>query len=134
MRSTSHLAIFAIALILGGGACVAAAAGAAGAVGGVYYSDRGAESVVKASVERTVEATRQAFKELNIGETKASNEQKGAKAKSVLEGKTPDREVTVSITTEGEGSKVEVVARKSAVTWDKDFAKTILQRVVALAS
>jgi hypothetical protein len=32
--------------------------------------------------------------------------------------------------TEGSSTRVEVVASKSAVTWDKDMAKNILQRIV----
>ena len=33
----------------------------------------------------------------------------------------------------GDGAHVEVVARKSAVTWDKEFARNMLERIVALA-
>ncbi len=136
MRSVSRLTILPLvaSLLVGAGACVAAAAGAAaGAAGAVYYSERGAESIVSASVEKTAEATRKAFKEFNITETKARSEREAGKITQVIEGTTPDREVTVTIATEGTGSKVEVVAQKSAVTWDKDFAKAILQRVVSLA-
>jgi hypothetical protein len=135
MRSVSRLTVLPLvaSLLLGAGACAAAAVGAAGAAGATYYSDRGAESIVAASVAETAEATRKAFEEFNVTETKARSDQGDGKATRVIEGETPDREVTATITTEGSGSKVEIVARKSAVTWDKDLAKAILERVVALA-
>jgi hypothetical protein len=135
MRSVTRLTILPLAagLLVGAGACAAAAAGAAGAAGAVYYSERGAESIVNAPVEKTAEAVRKTFTELNITETKTRSEQKTGDATEVLEGTTPDREVKVTIAAaEGGTSKVDVVARKSAVTWDKDFAKAILERVVSL--
>jgi hypothetical protein len=135
MRSVSRLKILPLAasLLIGAGACAAAAAGAAGAVGAVYYSERGAESMVNAPVEKTGDAARTAFKEFKITETKTRSEQEAGKTRQVIEGTMPGREVTVTIAAEGNGSKVEVVARKSPVTWDKDFAKAILERVVSLA-
>jgi hypothetical protein len=120
-------------LLIGAGACAAAAVGAAGAASAVYYNDRGAESIVSPPVEKTAETVRKAFKEFKITETKARSEQEAGKTKEVIEGTAPDRDVKVTIAAEGNGSKVEVVARKSAVTWDKDFARAILERVVSLA-
>jgi hypothetical protein len=124
-------------LILGaavaGGGCAAAAVGA-GAAAAVHLSDRGAESLVTANVAKSEDAARKAFTEFNITETKARTETGDGKDKRVLEGTAPDREITVTISGEGDGSKIEVVAKKSAVTWDKDYAKAILQRVITLAS
>lgn len=134
MESKRRLTLIPIALglALAGGGCVVAAAGA-GAAAAVHLSDRGAESLVKASVDKTEEAARKAFTEFNITETKVRTETGSGQNKRILEGAAPDREITVTISTEGDGSKVEVVARKSAVTWDKDYAKAILQRVITLA-
>ena len=109
--------------------CVLAAAGA-GAGGAIYYTERGAEGTVSASVSRTFEAARQAFADLSISETKSGNEQEGATEKRSLEGKSGDREIAVDLKTEGSGTHVEVVAKKTAVTWDKDLAKKILNRIV----
>jgi hypothetical protein len=136
MRSVIRLAILPLTagLLVGAGACAAAAAGAAGAAGAVYYNQRGAESMVNTSVEQTAEAVRRTFTEFHITETKARTEQESGESTQVLEGTTPDREVKVTIAAEGDKSKVEVVARKSAVTWDKDLAKAILERVVSLAA
>jgi hypothetical protein len=71
---------------------------------------------------------------MGINQKKTSTAQEGEKDKREIDGATADRDVTVTIQTEGPGSRVQVVVRKSAVTWDKDFARTILQRIVALSS
>jgi len=117
-------------LVMGG--CIFAAAGA-GAGGGIYYSGRGVESIVTTPVERTYSAAEQAFEQLGIQRTNTSTEQEGASDRREINGASADREVTVTLRTEGSGTKIQVVARTSAVTWDKDFARTILARIVALS-
>lgn len=119
--------------LLAASGCIFAAAGA-GAGGGIYFNDRGVGSVVTAPVAKASAATEQAFQELGINQKKSSTTQEGTQDKREIEGSTSDRDVTVSIQTEGSGSRINVVARKSAVTWDKDFARTILQRIVKLCS
>lgn len=121
-----------IGFSLGAGGCLAAAAGA-GAAGAVYVTERGAESVVAAPVARTFDAARSAFQEFNITETKTSNEQDGGTEKRTLEGKTADRTVEVNLRSEAAGTHVDVLVKKTAVTWDKDFAKQILNKIVAEA-
>jgi uncharacterized protein DUF3568 len=122
-----------LALPLGVGGCLFAAAGA-GAGGGIYFSDRGVGSVVTAPVAKASSATEQAFQEMGISQKKTSTQQEGTTDKREIDGATADRDVTVSIQTEGSGSRINVVAKKSAVTWDKDFARTILQRIVKLCA
>ena len=124
--------LFAVLLVTGTGltgACIAAAAGA-GAAGAVYITERGAEAQVAAPVARTFDAARQAFQSFGITETKTSTDQDGAVEKRSLEGKTSDREVEVDLKTEGTGTHVDVVVKKTMVTWDKDFAKRILAKIV----
>ena len=56
----SKFSLFAVAtLIATSTACVAAAAGGLGA--GIYYSDRGAESLVAAPIDQVFAASRQGF-------------------------------------------------------------------------
>lgn len=112
--------------------CLVAAAGA-GAGAAIHLSDRGAESVVTASVDRTYAVTRQVFQEMSITEGKSSSKTDGDVETRELEGSTADRDITVTIKSEGTGAHVDVVARKSAVTWDKDLAKQILEKIVAAA-
>jgi hypothetical protein len=112
-------------------ACVVAAAGA-GAGGGIYFTQRGVESVVPASVARAAAATSQAFAQLKIRQTKSTTEQAdNGGEKREIDGSASDRDVGVTIVAEGNGSRVQVVAKTSAVTWDKDYARAVLDKIVA---
>jgi len=115
---------------LASGGCVAAAAGA-GAAGAIYVIDRGVETSLLATVPTVEASARRVFGEMGIKETKTGTTQEGGGEKRVLEGTLDDREISVNIETAGTGSKVVVVARKTAVTWDKDLARSILERIVA---
>jgi hypothetical protein len=117
------------AALMAAAGCVAAAAGA-GAAGAVYVIDRGAEASLLASVSTAEASTKRVFTEMGIKETKTSSEQEGGGEKRVVEGTLDDRDISVNIETAGTGSKIVVVARKSAVTWDKDLAKQILEKIV----
>src|SRR5205823_8942250 len=64
-------AVSAAALLAG---CMVAAAGA-GAGGGIYFTQRGVESVVPATVERAAAATATAFDQLKVRQTKSQVEQ-----------------------------------------------------------
>ena len=111
--------------------CVVAAAGA-GAGGGIYFTQRGVESVVPASVDRTAAATKQAFDALKIRQTKAATEQAdNGGEKRQIDGTADDRDISVTLTSDGSSTRVQVVAKKSAVTWDKDFARAVLDKIVA---
>jgi len=111
------------------GGCVAAAAGA-GAVGAIYVIDRGAETSLLATPPVVEASAKRVFGEMGIKETKTSTTREGGGEKVVLEGTMTDRDISVSIETAGTGSKVVVIARKSMVTWDKDLAKQILEKIV----
>jgi Protein of unknown function (DUF3568) len=122
--------------VLAGGAvllagCVVAAAGA-GAGGGIYLTDRGVESLVPATVDGAAAATQKAFQQLKVTETKSSTQQTDAGEQRELAGSAVGRDVTVTLKPEGKSSThVTVVAKTSAVTWDKDFARAILDKIVA---
>jgi len=114
------------ALACGGCFLVAAGAGAGAAV---VYTSRGAKSVVDGSVTQTIDRTATAFQQLGITETGRGTEESGAKGRLV--GTKGELEVTVEINRASETStNVEVYAKKNAVTYDKDFARTVLDRVV----
>lgn len=131
MRTWVHgTAAGAAALILAG--CVLAAAGA-GAGGAIYVTERGAEAVIPAGLDRAATATRQAFDQLKIRETKSASEQGESGEQRHIEGTASarDRDVNVTLKPEGTGStRIQVVAKASAVTWDKDFARQILDKIV----
>ncbi|HKW40606.1 MAG TPA: DUF3568 family protein [Gemmatimonadales bacterium] len=126
-----HRLLAPVPLGLGVAACFVAAAGA-GAGGGIYFTERGVEAVVPASVDRAAAATDQAFAELKIHRTKLQAEQREAGEQREVEGTAGDREIDVTLQVENTGStRVRVVAKTSAVTWDKDFARTVLDHIVA---
>jgi hypothetical protein len=125
--------LVAVIAVLGLGGCAAAAAGM-GAGAAIYVTDRGVESVVAAPIDKTYEAARKVFQDFGITENKTGTEQKDGVETRSLSGKTSDRDVDVNLKTEGPGTKVDVVVKKSAVTWDKDFAREILNKIVAEAS
>ena len=111
--------------------CVLAAAGA-GAGGGIYLTDRGVESLVPISVDGAAAAAQKAFQELKVTETKSSTEQTGDGEQRELAGAAAGRDVTVTIKPQGKNTaRILVIAKTSAVTWDKDFARAILDKIVA---
>jgi len=117
------------ALWLGG--CLVAAAGA-GAGGGIYLTQRGVESLVPTTVERAATATTQAFGQLKVHQTKSQVEQGEDGEQREIAGTAGDREVSVTLKAEGKNAtRVQVVAKRTAVTWDKDFARSVLDQIVA---
>jgi len=130
MRTWAHgMAAGTVALLAAG--CFLAAAGA-GAGGAIYVTERGAEAVIPAPMERAATATRQAFDQLKIRQTKSTTEQGESGEQREVDGTVRDRDVSVTLKPEGSGStRIQVVAKTSAVTWDKDFARVILDKIVA---
>jgi hypothetical protein len=107
--------------------CLLAAGGAA-AGSGVYLTTRGAEAVVHGDLDAITDATRQAFETLGV-EWKGEKIQEAGEEKE-LYGSTSDGEVTVELAMRTENAtEVSVRVRKSAVTWDKEMARRILEEV-----
>jgi Protein of unknown function (DUF3568) len=113
--------------------CLLAAAGA-GAGGGIYFTERGVESVVPVSMDRAASAARQALDELKVQSTKSATEQHPDGERREIDGTAGGRDVSVTLKAQGTNStRVQVVAKTSAVTWDKDFARTVVDKIVAHA-
>jgi hypothetical protein len=116
-----------VSLSLGGCFLVAAGAGAGAAVA---YTNRGAKSTVDGSVDQTFDRAVAAFQGLNIKETGRNTQDNGVKRQLV--GDTTDG-LTVTVDMERKTSTttdVEVVAKKNTVDYDKDFANTVLSRII----
>ena len=108
--------------------CVAAAA--AGAGGALYVTSRGAASLVQGQPAAVAPKVTAAFSEFQIQQTGNSTENGGDKQE--FKGTKGDLEVTVSLERKSPTTtNVEVTARKNLAEWDKDFARQILQRIVA---
>jgi len=120
-------AIVPLGALLGG--CFVAAAGA-GAGGAVYVTERDAEATLLASVAVVEASAKRTFGEMGITEKRTIAEEGSGGLKRTIEGTLDDRDITVAIQTAGTGAKVVVAARKTPVTWDKDLAKKILEKIV----
>ena len=100
--------------------CAAAAAGAAGAAPGIYITPRGARR------------TEQVFAEMGITVTGREIETENGRREIEIKGETADLDVKADIESEtATSSRIHVEARKSAVEWDQDFAKAVVERIVA---
>ena len=108
--------------------CLAAAGAGLGA--GIYLSDRGAESLVSVPIQKAFAASQGVFQEMGITEVKTSGEQTGSSEERQLEGKRGDKNVKVTLRTEGESTRVEVVASEDMVVWDKELARQVLEQIV----
>ena len=127
-RSTGMKWLVVAALAAAAPACVAAAA--AGAGGALYVTSRGAESLVQGQPSQVAPRVAAAFSEFQIQQTRNSTENGGDKQE--FKGTKGDLEVTVSLERKSPTTtNVEVTARKNLAEWDKDFAKQVLQRIVA---
>lgn len=126
-RIHTRFAAFAFLAFLGG--CVAAAAGAGAAGAGYYFTQHGVGSTVNAQVDDVAARTQEVFAQQGIEVTKTTD-QPGADHRT-FEGKKGELDVSVDIQREGDTqSKVEVSAKKSYVQYDKDYARTVMDRIV----
>ncbi len=127
MRMTRWLLVPALAAPLSG--CLLAAAGA-GAGAAVYLTSRGASSVVEAGIDDVFARAEAVFENVGIGETGRSTGDSGAERK--LLGRQGELEITVEMHRETTSTtKVEVHVRRNAVEWDRDYARSLLDRIVA---
>lgn len=128
-RRAPYVLPFALLLAAGSlSGCLLAAAGA-GAAGAVAYNKRGAQSDLAVSVDSAFTRASNAFSALMITETGRSTDDSGATRR--LTGKQGVIDVTVEMKrSTATVTKIEVVARESAVDYDPDFAKTVLNRIL----
>ncbi len=118
------------ALGLGAGACVTAAAAGAGTVAGIEYTSRGAKGELQGSMDNVAHRTREVFDKQGIVATEVKVEDGGTKR--VLGGRKGDLNVQVEMTASTPNvTHVEVVAQKNPVQWDKDYAKSVMQKIAA---
>lgn len=122
------LSFFLAASSLVAGGCFLVAAGA-GAAGAIAYTNRGATSEVAGSVDQVFDRAGAAFQQAGITETGRSTEDSGRQRK--LLGTKGEYEVAAELHRSTDSTtKVEITARKSAVEYDKEMAKDILNRIL----
>jgi hypothetical protein len=122
------LSLVLAASTLAAGGCFLVAAGA-GAAGAVAYTNRGATSVVAGTVDQVFDRSAAAFQQAGITETGRTTENSGRERKLI--GTKGEYEVTAELNRSTDSTtKVEITARKSAVEYDKEMAKDILNRLL----
>ncbi|MGH7466704.1 MAG: DUF3568 family protein [Longimicrobiales bacterium] len=127
-RQQALLALILVCAQLASG-CVAAAGAAAGAGAAVYLTDRGASSLVNASLDQTAKRTRRAFSDLGIRMKEVETKER----ERTFKGATRDLDVTAELGRREDGAtRVEVTARRSAVSWDKEYAQRVVARIVGV--
>jgi hypothetical protein len=129
-RVWSSFAPFALAAtLLGSGGCLAAAAAGAGAGAGYYFTSRGVGSTVAAPVDEVATRAEAVLTADGVAITVTATEDSGDKR--VLKGKKGDLDIEVELSRSGPAqTKAEVSARKNAVEWDKEYAQSIVDRLV----
>jgi len=106
-----------------------AAAAAAGAAGAVYATTRGVGSLVAQPIDKVVTTSEAVMKNMGITQTGSSSDDGGAKRE--LKGTHGDLDVTVHMDRQDSATtKVEVYARKNLAEWDKDYARSVLEKIV----
>ena len=119
--------VVALAVATSTTACVAAAA--AGAAGAIYATTRGVESLVAGGIDNVASRSQAVMKDMGITQEGESTDNGGATRE--FKGKHADLDVTVHLERQDSAStKVEVYARKNLAEWDKDYARSVLERIV----
>lgn len=120
-------ALVALSLALGG--CAAAAAGA-GAAAAIAYSERGVSSKVEGAPAQVFQRSQAVFQDLGITETGHEFGDDGTEHE--LKGRRGELDITVDIKRDSDAlTSVEVVAQESPVDWDKDYARQVLEGIIA---
>lgn len=116
------------ALLLTTGLAGCLAAAAAGAGGAIVFTGHTAEAIVDRSVAEMANVAETTMQSDGIDITDTRSENSGAKR--TFEGEKGGTDVTVTIQRTDEGTKVGVVARKSAASWDDDYARALLAKII----
>jgi hypothetical protein len=106
-------------------ACAAAAAGA-GAAAGIYLTDQGASGNVASPVAMVDARTQAVLSDMGIKVTDRKEENGGVEYHGTGNGM--DIAVELDAAANG-GTVVKASARKNMAEWDKDYARTIVQRI-----
>lgn len=117
-------------VLAGAQACIVAAAGA-GAAAGIHVTSRGVEASLEPRIDRVAEAVQATFRDLGIRQTAESSKESGAERE--FKGAVEDLDVTVTLKSREGRTDVEVSARRNLASWDKDYARQVLGRIIERA-
>jgi hypothetical protein len=92
-------------------------------------SEGGIGATIDKPIDRVAASVQAAFSNQGVEVTETKNQTEGDKR--VVKGKKGDLDVTVELSYNGANStKAEVTARKHVVTYDKDFARQLMDDIV----
>ena len=119
--------LLALALAATAPGCIVAAV-AGGAAAGVYLTERGVQGTVDGSLPEVDRKTVEVLREMEI--TVSSRE--AERGEIEYRGAGSGRDVHVELIDDAlETTRVTVSVRTGAARWDKDYARTIIDRIVA---
>ena len=130
MQSRTILRVLAGSLLMiSSGACMTAVAAGAGAGAALAYDDRGVSTKMEGTVDGVFARAQTVFREMGITETSQDNDGNERE----LQGRAANGlEVTVDIEAETPSMvSVNVYAQRNTVNWDRDYARSVLQRIMA---
>ncbi|MFQ5530230.1 MAG: hypothetical protein ACE5FP_07750 [Gemmatimonadota bacterium] len=104
-------------------------AAAAGAGGAIALSGHTAEAIVQRSVADMASAAERVLADEQVSISASHTENSGARR--IFEGKKGDLDVTVTIERTEGGAKLQVSAQRTVATWDDDYAKELLAKIIA---
>lgn len=108
------------------GCLLAAGAGAGGAV---FFSGHTAEAIVERSVGDMASVAERVLANEQVAISSTSSEDSGATR--TYEGKKGDLDVTVIVERTEGGARIRVRARRGTASWDDDYAKELLAKIIA---
>ncbi|MDT8436184.1 MAG: DUF3568 family protein [Gemmatimonadota bacterium] len=127
IRATTWLLAGVLAAGLSG--CILVAAGA-GAGGAVYMTGHTAEAIIDRPIDSTADAVERVLANEGVSITASRREDSGARR--TWEGTQGEREITITVSRESDGrTKVQAVVKRNAVSWDDDYAKALLAKIIA---
>ena len=119
------LSVMLLGVVSLSGCLLAAAAGAGGAI---HFSGHTAEAIVDRSVDDMSSAAESVLASEGVAISASHNEDSGATR--TYEGKKGDLDITVTIERSGGGAKVRVSAQRNTASWDDDYAKALLAKII----
>ncbi len=119
------LSVMLLGVVSLSGCLLAAAAGAGGAI---HFSGHTAEAIVDRSVDDMSSAAESTLASEGVSISASHNEDSGATR--TYEGKKDDLDITVTIERSGGGAKIRVSAQRNTASWDDDYAKELLAKII----
>ena len=125
MRAMTRSVILVLTAGLSG--CLLAAG--AGAGGAVFFSGHTAEAIVERSVGDMARVAERVLSAESVAISTTSSEDSGSTR--TYEGTKGDLVVTVIVERASGGARIRVRARRGTASWDDDYAKELLAKIIA---